>query len=187
MRKPSSGINEMRQWKENKLSMVHPFPFNVYDECAKLFFLFNVHSILMVHPFPYCFLTYNGLYDAIQYECPTLHPYFFSFNCRISFIPDDRLHISRNVEQNNVFDYCGCFICNKNLQQLRAALKCDVLLRPTPYWFSETLILNSIGLMVISICFSCKTIRANICARSKTSFFAAVMNAITFIYCTSNR
>jgi len=31
----------------------------------------------MVHPFPYCFITHNGLYDAIQYEYPKLHPYFF--------------------------------------------------------------------------------------------------------------
>jgi len=66
----------------------------------------------MVHPSSCCFLTYNGLYDATQYECPKLDPYF-SFNCRISFIPDD-LRISRNVEQNNVFDDCGCFICHKN-------------------------------------------------------------------------
>jgi len=30
----------------------------------------------MVHPFPCCFLTHNGLYDATQYECPKLHPFF---------------------------------------------------------------------------------------------------------------
>jgi len=46
---------------------------------------------------PLLFLTHNGLYDATQYECPKLHPYF-SFNCRMSFIPDDGLRISRNVE-----------------------------------------------------------------------------------------
>jgi len=54
-------------------------------------------STLMVHPFPCCFLTHNGLYDATQYKCPKLHPYF-SFNCRISFIPDDGSRISRNIE-----------------------------------------------------------------------------------------
>jgi len=51
----------------------------------------------MVHPFAYCILTHNGLYDATHYECPKLHPYLFLY-CRISFIPNDGLRISRNVE-----------------------------------------------------------------------------------------
>jgi len=46
----------------------------------------------------------------------------FSFNCRISFISDDGLRISRNVEWNNVFDYCGRFICHKD--QIWAKIFC---------------------------------------------------------------
>ena len=47
--------------------------------CLSLFWYSHTSQIStsMVHPFPYCFLTHNGLYDTIQYECPTSHPYFF--------------------------------------------------------------------------------------------------------------
>jgi len=59
----------------------------------------------------------------------------FSFTCRISFIHDDGLPISQSVEWNNVFDYCGCFICNKNLlkvlwhinSEIKAVIDCDRL------------------------------------------------------------
>ena len=38
---------------------------------------------------------------------------------RVSFIPDDGLHISRSVKKIKFFEYCGYFVGNKNLQQLR--------------------------------------------------------------------
>jgi len=47
---------------------------------------------------PLLLLTHNGLYDVIQYECLKIASLFFLSNCCISFIPDDGLRISRNVE-----------------------------------------------------------------------------------------
>jgi len=52
----------------------------------------------MVHLSPYCFLIHNNLYDVIQYECLKIASLFLLSSCCISFIPDDGLRISRNVE-----------------------------------------------------------------------------------------
>jgi len=43
---------------------------------------------------PCCFLTHNGLYDATQYECSKLHPYF-SFDCPNSFNPMHRFNFKQ--------------------------------------------------------------------------------------------
>jgi len=78
----------------------------------------------------------------MQHSTNTLNciPIFF-FDCRISFIPDDGLHISQNVEQNNVFDYCGCFICHTNnlVQPVGKFLK---HLRPFTHFCNSLLKIN---------------------------------------------
>jgi len=48
--------------------------------------------------FPLLFFNTYDLYDVIQYECLQIASLFFLSNCCISFISDNGLRISRNVE-----------------------------------------------------------------------------------------
>jgi len=80
----------------------------------------------MVHPSPYCFLTHNGLYDVIQYECLKIASLYFPSNCCISFIPDGGLR-----------QCFSTFLLQRNLSQMFvllmepcAMIQVSVLLQP---------------------------------------------------------
>ena len=64
MRKPSLGINEIRQLKEKIRmqlveSLLHLLKSVLIQQHQP-----DINVDMMVHPFPYCFSTHNGLYDA---------------------------------------------------------------------------------------------------------------------------
>ena len=102
----------------------------------------NVVLACLVHSLAQWFSTHEWRIWRNRVRMPQNCILTFSF-LLFPLIPNDGLRISRNVESNIVFDYCGCFVCNNSSSLIRnnfTQCKLESLQRvgSPGWWFPQT-------------------------------------------------